>query len=45
MKFRQIPLSGFQPVYLIVGNGLYDFENLFFTVVGYSYDMWLWAMC
>lgn len=45
LKFRQIPLSGFQPVYLVVGNGLHDFENLLFTVVGHSYDMWLWAMC
>lgn len=45
LKFRQILLSGFQPVYLVAGNGLHDFENLLFTVVGYSYNMWLWAMC
>ena len=30
-------------VYLVVGNGLHDFENRLFTVVGHSYDMWLWA--
>lgn len=38
-------ISGFQPVYLVVGNGLHDFENLLFTVVGHSYDMWLWVAC
>ncbi|MFR8902222.1 MAG: hypothetical protein ACLVHT_13275 [Hominenteromicrobium sp.] len=43
LKFRQIPLSGFRLVYLVVGNGLHDFENLLFTVAGHSYDMWLWA--